>query len=73
VSDPLPTEPYGQRALGWPTSGRHLMACYDDTTIVVYQAYRPEIADYAVGRSNSVCGVRRCVATRRTGRCRFST
>lgn len=32
----------------WPQSGRHILAHFDDTGIVVYQAYRPAIADFAV-------------------------
>ncbi len=34
-----------QRAL-WPAQGRQLLAQFDDDTIVVYQAYRPEIGHY---------------------------
>ncbi|MEM9072919.1 MAG: DUF4291 domain-containing protein [Myxococcota bacterium] len=32
----------------WPSSGRHILAHFDATTVVVYQAYRPAIADYAL-------------------------
>lgn len=32
----------------WPQDGRHIMAHYDDVHIVVYQAYRHSIADYAL-------------------------
>lgn len=32
----------------WPASGQHIMAQYDATSIYVYQAYRPAIAEYAV-------------------------
>ena len=32
----------------WPKEGKHILAQYDEDTIVVYQAYCPEIADYAV-------------------------
>ena len=32
----------------WPRTGRHILAQYDDASIVVYQAYRPAIAEYAV-------------------------
>ncbi len=44
----LITEPYLLQLTHWPASGRHLLAQYDDVSIVVYQAYRPTIADYAV-------------------------
>ena len=32
----------------WPPTGRHILAQYDDDSIVVYQAFCPEIAEYAV-------------------------
>ena len=32
----------------WPKEGRHILAQYDDETIIVYQAYCPEIAEYAI-------------------------
>ncbi len=35
-----------QRAV-WPASGRHILAQFDDRSIVVYQAYRPSIGRYA--------------------------
>lgn len=37
-----------QRDTVWPKEGQHILAQYDDDSVVVYQAYRPEIADYAV-------------------------
>ena len=37
-----------QRDGVWPKEGRHILAQYDDDTIVVYQAFSPAIADYAV-------------------------
>lgn len=37
-----------------PDAGRHILADYDDTSIVVYQAYRPAIARYAL--ENQVFG-----------------
>jgi len=44
---PLTLEPYlSQRDL-WPRSGRHILAQFDDRSVVVYQAFRPEIADEA--------------------------
>ncbi len=42
------TEHYLRQQRDWPTSGRHILAQYDDAGIVVYQAYRPAIADFAV-------------------------
>lgn len=32
----------------WPKEGKHILAQYDEESIVVYQAYCPAIADYAV-------------------------
>ncbi len=43
----LPTEPYLSQHALWPTEGRHILACHDDETVVVYQAYRPVIGEYA--------------------------
>ena len=37
-----------QRDTVWPKEGRHILAQYDADSIIVYQAYCPEIADYAV-------------------------
>lgn len=43
----LRVEPYFQQREHWPRSGRHILAQFDVDTVVVYQAYRPEIAAYA--------------------------
>lgn len=32
----------------WPRDGKHILAQYDGDSVVVYQAYRPETAQYAV-------------------------
>ena len=37
----------------WPREGKHILAQYDENSIVVYQAYRPEIAEYAVANQRS--------------------
>lgn len=42
------TENYHQQLSQWPASGRHIMAQFDDESIIVYQAYKPSIASYAV-------------------------
>ena len=44
----LKTENYLAQSARWPDSGRHILASYDDETIVVYQAYRPAIATWAI-------------------------
>jgi hypothetical protein len=31
----------------WPQSGRHILAQYDEQSVVVYQAYRPSIGHFA--------------------------
>ena len=43
----LVTEPYSEQVKVWPREGRHILAQYDDDTILVYQAYRPSIGRYA--------------------------
>lgn len=42
------TEHYTRQLQHWPTDGRHILARYDDASLIVYQAYRPAIADFAV-------------------------
>jgi len=44
----LVTEPYPEQVKVWPKSGRHILAQYDESTVVVYQAYRPAIGRYAI-------------------------
>lgn len=41
-------EPYKDQVAAWPKEGRHILAQFDDETILVYQAYRPEIGRFAV-------------------------
>lgn len=43
----LVTEAYPEQVKVWPNEGRHILAQYDDDTILVYQAYRPPIGRYA--------------------------
>jgi len=40
-------ESYQSQADRWPRSGRVILAQFDEESIVVYQAYRPEIGHYA--------------------------
>ena len=44
----LPIASYREQVQDWPQQGRHILATYDDNTIVVYQAYRAQIARYAL-------------------------
>ena len=50
----LITEPYTEQVKLWPKEGRHILAQYDDDTIIVYQAYRPSIGQFVV--KNGVFG-----------------
>jgi hypothetical protein len=43
----LVTEPYKDQVAVWPKEGRHILAQFDDDTVIVYQAYRPSIGRYA--------------------------
>lgn len=43
----LRTEPYLHQKDRWPQQGRVILAQYDTDSIVVYQAYRPAIGDFA--------------------------
>jgi len=43
----LLTANYTNQSAIWPEKGRHILAQYDADSIVVYQAYRPEIGHYA--------------------------
>ncbi len=40
-------EPYLAQCARWPARGRHVMAQFDEDTVVVYQAYRPSIGRFA--------------------------
>lgn len=43
----LLTEQYLAQKERWPNEGRHILAQFDDTSIIVYQAYRPSIGKFA--------------------------
>ena len=43
----LITEPYLTQDRRWPQSGHHILAQYDDDSVIVYQAYRPSIGHFA--------------------------
>jgi hypothetical protein len=42
----LQLEPFQAQQARWPASGRHVLAQYDADSVVVYQAYRPEIGRF---------------------------
>lgn len=41
------TEPYLTQRARWPGQGRHILAQYDASSVIVYQAYRPAIGRFA--------------------------
>jgi len=43
----LRLESYSTQSERWPRSGRHILAQFDADSIVVYQAYRPQIGRFA--------------------------
>jgi hypothetical protein len=48
MEDFMRTKRYQEQLNDWPSSGRHVLAQFDAETVVVYQAYRPEIAAFAL-------------------------
>lgn len=44
----FPLELYSAQSSTWPKVGRHILAHFDDESIVVYQAYNPTIGRFAV-------------------------
>lgn len=44
----LPTQNHQIQAASWPSSGKHILAHYDETSVVVYQAYRLSTGGYAI-------------------------
>jgi len=44
----MKTELYNLQNTRWPQSGKHVMAQFNDEYVIVYQAYKPSIAEYAV-------------------------
>lgn len=43
----LQVEGYAEQQADWPQEGRHILAQFDERSVVVYQAYRPSIGHYA--------------------------
>ncbi|HTI14199.1 MAG TPA: DUF4291 domain-containing protein [Dictyobacter sp.] len=41
-------EPYHHQVARWPAEGRHILAQFDDASVIVYQAYQPSIARFAL-------------------------
>ncbi|KAI6652270.1 hypothetical protein LOD99_7286 [Oopsacas minuta] len=40
--------PYLEMKTSWPKEGKHILAQFDDENIFVYQAFNPQIAEFAV-------------------------
>lgn len=47
-----PTKLYQEQVIKWPSSGKHILASYDDHSIVVYQAYNDRIANAVMKAKN---------------------
>src|ERR1700736_3123853 len=48
TTTPLATAAYAEQIERWPQTGRHILAQFDDDTIIVYQAYCPKIEQFAI-------------------------
>ena len=44
----LEIQSYAEQSERWPDEGRHILAHFDENSIIVYQAYKPSIGDYAI-------------------------
>src|ERR1700683_5304450 len=45
---PLSTTAYAEQLKQWPQTGQHILAPFDEETIIAYQAYNPSIGQFAV-------------------------
>ncbi len=52
VSPVIPTESYVAQSACWPVAGRHILACADETSLIVYQAFRGSVAERALSRQD---------------------
>lgn len=48
ITTPLATAAYAEQMGRWPQTGQHILAQFDDDTVIVYQAYSPSIGRFAV-------------------------
>jgi hypothetical protein len=48
----LVVESYELQKKRWPTTGRYILAHFDEQSVVVYQAYRPSIGRFAVANQH---------------------
>ena len=58
----------------WPKEGNHILAQFDEDSIIVYQAYCPEIAEYAVKNQRLIinCTIAKFCKQKRFGGALFS-
>ena len=52
---PINMELYSEQLKIWPAKGRHILAQYDDDSIIVYQAYNPSIGNADI-ENGVLCG-----------------
>lgn len=50
MNEPLPTESYQAQQTCWPDVGHHILAHFDDSTIIVYQAFTQATGNEALRR-----------------------
>lgn len=46
----IPTRLYEEQKQHWPVGGRHILAQFDESSVVVYQAYQPVTGHFAASR-----------------------
>lgn len=46
----LATQTYLTQVINWPATGKHILAQFDANSVVVYQAYRAEIGNFAASK-----------------------
>ena len=46
----LATQTYLTQVSNWPTNGKHILAQFDENSVVVYQAYKPKIGNFAASK-----------------------
>lgn len=52
----MKTESFVAQTARWPARGRHILAQFDDASVVVYQAYRPSIGNHAATHGDFLGG-----------------
>lgn len=52
----MKTEAFTTQVARWPSRGRHILAQFDDTSVIVYQAYRASIGHHAAAHGDFLGG-----------------